>query len=233
MRGDVIVVGGGVAGLAAAGCLADAGRKVILLEARPRLGGRIHTVLDPDFGHPIELGAEFVQGEPKEFLRTVQALGIKLHEVPDRHERARRGIERSFSDVEALVDRLLGLRSSDLEDVPVSQLIRQRAAAQFTSDELATVTAYLESFHGADLDRFGTSALAENQAAQALDGDRTFRVAGGYGELVSCLAARLGADRVQVLTETVVTRLRWRPGQVHVEAGQLDAAELGRLGQIL
>lgn len=218
IRGDVIVVGAGVAGLAAAGCLAEAGRKVILLEARPRLGGRIHTVLDPDFGHPIELGAEFVQGEPKEFLRTIQALGLKLYEVADRHERARRGIERSFSDVETLVDRLLGLRSSDLEDIPVSQLIRQRAAAHFTSDELATVTSYIESFHGADLDRFGTSALAENQAAQAMDGDRTFRVVGGYGELVSCLAARLGANRVQVLTETVVTRLRWRPGQVHVEA---------------
>ena len=38
---DVVVVGGGVAGLAAAGALADAGADVVLLEARGRLGGRV------------------------------------------------------------------------------------------------------------------------------------------------------------------------------------------------
>jgi monoamine oxidase len=63
MRSDVVIVGGGVAGLAAAGRLGEAGRRVILLEARARLGGRVHTVLDPGSQHPIELGAEFVQGK--------------------------------------------------------------------------------------------------------------------------------------------------------------------------
>jgi monoamine oxidase len=218
MRSDVIVVGAGVAGLAAAGCLAEAGRKVSLLEARPYLGGRVHTVFDPDFRHPIELGAEFVQGEPKEFLRTIEAMGLELYEVPERHERARQGVERPFSDIEALVDRFLDLRTPDLEDVPVSQLIRERAKAHFTSVELETVTAYLESFHGADLDRFGTAALAENQAAQRVDGDRMFRVAGGYGALVSRLAARIESHHTDVHTETMVTRLRWQPGRVHVEA---------------
>ena len=40
---DVIVVGGGFAGLRAARDLADAGRDVVLLEARDRLGGRTWT----------------------------------------------------------------------------------------------------------------------------------------------------------------------------------------------
>ena len=212
------MVGAGVAGLAAAGCLAEAGRKVTLLEARPRLGGRVHTVFDPEFRHPVELGAEFVQGEPKEFLCTVEAMGLELYEVPERHERVRHGAQQAWSDIEALVDRLLELRTPDLEDVPVSQLIRERAKAHFTSEELEIVTAYLESFHGADLDRFGTAALAENQAAQSMDGDRTFRVAGGYGALVSRLTARMESNHTDVHTETVVTRIRWQPGQVNVEA---------------
>jgi monoamine oxidase len=217
MRDDVIVVGAGVAGLAAADCLAEAGRRVILLEARSRLGGRIHTVYDPVFHHPVELGAEFVQGESAEFLRTIEALGLELQEMPEWSQRAREGVPRPLRDVEALVDRLLALRSPDLEDVPVSRLIRERAGVHFIPEELETLTAYLESFHGADLDRFGTAALAENQATQTMDGDRVFRVVGGYGELVSRMTARLDSNQTQVRTETMVTRLRWQPGQVDVE----------------
>ena len=59
---DVIVIGGGVSGLAAARELSRANRSVILLEARPRLGGRIHTVRPRDWPMPVELGAEFIHG---------------------------------------------------------------------------------------------------------------------------------------------------------------------------
>jgi len=41
---EVIVIGAGVAGLAAADELSAAGLKVLVLEARPRMGGRIHTI---------------------------------------------------------------------------------------------------------------------------------------------------------------------------------------------
>jgi monoamine oxidase len=51
-----------------------------------------------------------------------------------------------------------------------------------------------------------------------MDGDRPFRLAGGYGALVSGLAARIEANHAVVHTETVLTRLRWQPGQVNVEA---------------
>ena len=60
--GDVLVVGAGVAGLAAAARLTRAGRRVTLIEARDRIGGRVHTVRPPGTTHPIELGAEFVHG---------------------------------------------------------------------------------------------------------------------------------------------------------------------------
>src|SRR5690606_28628752 len=57
---DVLVIGAGVAGLAAAGELVRAGLRVRVLEARDRIGGRVDTLRDPSLPVPIELGAEFV-----------------------------------------------------------------------------------------------------------------------------------------------------------------------------
>jgi monoamine oxidase len=61
-QADTIVIGAGAAGLAAARELARAGRQVVVLEARDRVGGRAFT--DESFAsHPVELGAEFIHGE--------------------------------------------------------------------------------------------------------------------------------------------------------------------------
>ncbi|GIX49244.1 MAG: amine oxidase [Candidatus Tectimicrobiota bacterium] len=57
---DTVVIGAGIAGLAAARTLHDAGGAVVVLEARHRLGGRIHT--DRALGFPVELGAHWIHG---------------------------------------------------------------------------------------------------------------------------------------------------------------------------
>ncbi|HET8647147.1 MAG TPA: FAD-dependent oxidoreductase, partial [Vicinamibacteria bacterium] len=84
-RTDVAVLGGGVAGLAAARALAQAGRDVVLLEARPRLGGRVLTVHDPAWPLPLELGAEFLHGAAPAARRVVDSAGARAVELPDVH----------------------------------------------------------------------------------------------------------------------------------------------------
>ena len=73
---DVLVLGAGIAGLAAAERLAAAGRRVVVVESRDRIGGRIHTVHDPESHHPIELGAEFVHGRPPGLYGMAEVLGL-------------------------------------------------------------------------------------------------------------------------------------------------------------
>jgi monoamine oxidase len=58
-RADVVVLGAGAAGLAAARTLADAGRRVLVLEARDRVGGRIHS-RTLDEGGFLDLGAQWL-----------------------------------------------------------------------------------------------------------------------------------------------------------------------------
>src|SRR5262245_27427738 len=72
---DVLVIGAGAAGLGAARALADAGRRVVILEARDRIGGRVWT--DHSFGPvPVERGAEFIHGERAETWAWVRRAGF-------------------------------------------------------------------------------------------------------------------------------------------------------------
>lgn len=72
---DTIVIGAGMSGVTAARMLADAGTDVIVLEARDRVGGRMHT--DRTAGFPVDLGASWVHGiEGSALWDLVQALDI-------------------------------------------------------------------------------------------------------------------------------------------------------------
>lgn len=69
---DVVVIGAGIAGLAAAAKLGHAGLSVMILEERNRVGGRILTQCDPASGVVIELGAEFIHGLAPEIWEPLQ-----------------------------------------------------------------------------------------------------------------------------------------------------------------
>src|SRR5215213_5780558 len=78
---DVLVLGAGVAGLAAAQELSQAGMRVIVIEARDRIGGRIFTRHVPGHPLPIELGAEFIHGRPPESFALVEQAGLLVYEI--------------------------------------------------------------------------------------------------------------------------------------------------------
>lgn len=77
-RLDTVVVGAGMAGLTAARTLAEAGVRVVVLEARSRIGGRILT--HRSGGHPLELGAEFIHGRSPELWALIAETGLDTYE---------------------------------------------------------------------------------------------------------------------------------------------------------
>ena len=92
------VIGGGLAGLAAARALAERGVLVDVLEARPRVGGRVITA-HPETGLPADLGPEFVHGEPEATLSLLGEIRAEREPVEEvHHQRVNDRLEK-YDDV--------------------------------------------------------------------------------------------------------------------------------------
>ena len=75
MTADVIVIGAGVAGFSAATALADAGARVLVLEARPGLGGRATAFNDPETGERVDNGQHILMGCYDDTLKLLERIG--------------------------------------------------------------------------------------------------------------------------------------------------------------
>ena len=77
----IIIIGAGAAGLMAARELGRAGKKVTILEARHRCGGRIDPLAVSEFGYRAEGGAEFVHGEAPVTRALLREAGLSVLQI--------------------------------------------------------------------------------------------------------------------------------------------------------
>jgi squalene-associated FAD-dependent desaturase len=75
MSVDAIVIGGGCAGLSAATALVEAGARVLVLEARPALGGRATAFTDPETGERVDNGQHILMGCYDDTLAFLDRIG--------------------------------------------------------------------------------------------------------------------------------------------------------------
>jgi monoamine oxidase len=222
---DVVVVGAGVAGLEAARRLVQARLSVIVLEARPRLGGRVDTLRLPGWPAPVEAGAEFVHGRPPNLMRALAAAGARLGAHPGRHERARRGgvgsSEKAWMQTQAFLDEL------PREDVSVADVLRRpQFANRLSRAAREMVIGFVEGFNASDVRRVSALGLKQQaDATEAEGGDALHRVRDGYDRLPQHLAAPLVRRAGALRLATVVSEIRWRGRHVEIIArGALGGA---------
>ena len=215
----VIVIGAGIAGLAAARTLAEAGNRVTLIEARGHVGGRIHTLPAVDGGLPVELGAEFIHGLPPELIDLVDEAGLTRFELEGDHRCYRQGRGIGPCDDQREVNQIFD-QLSDLQlpnDSPDLSFHEFAVLRGFSPDATAWATNYVEGFNAADADRISVLSLAKQQAAEdAISGDRVFRVVEGYAQLPAFLERRFLEAGGELLVSAPVRSVDWQPGRVEV-----------------
>jgi monoamine oxidase len=220
---DVIVVGAGMAGLAASEALGKTGMRVLLLEARERIGGRVYTCTDAVLPAPIELGAEFVHGRPEVTLRLMQQAGIPLLRVPEVHALWLEGQVSTIHFLETLRPFLCQLPPPEASDEPVAIFWQRVFTDKVPASTRALARILAESFEAADPKQLSLQALAAMwrfRDSETFDYPQ-FRPQGGYGRLARWLYRRLEASSTACMLQTRVVAVRWEPGHVLVEAVQL------------
>jgi monoamine oxidase len=212
---DFIIIGGGVAGLAAARSLTHAGKSILLLEARERLGGRVYTSPAAGPGVPVELGAEFVHGRPRELWEIIEAARLPTQPVVNLHYVRRDGRLARVTDFQERVDKVLNQPPDHGDrDRSVADYLESRASND--PEALALAKSYVEGFHAADSRKMSLHGFAHAESATSAVGESQFRLAGAYKEIVAWLRNQLPESRAQIRLGAVVSAIRWQRGQVEV-----------------
>jgi polyamine oxidase len=206
---DAIVIGAGMAGLAAADALVTAGRRVIVLEARDRPGGRALTHFELGRGVPLELGAQMVHGRTVITHRWLAHAGLSVRHYPT--------VRRSRIVVDGRVARypwlflpfhpIVGTRSAWSSVYAIPRALLEFDGADCSLEQFLdarsvppAVRPLVTLLHGhvyaTDLDQIGVRGQAEEDALLTeAHGFHNFLIDEGYSTLVDRISARLG-DRI-------------------------------------
>ena len=212
---DVVIVGAGVAGLAAMRLLEDAGIRTRVLEARDRIGGRIFTVHDDRLPHAIELGAEFLHGSAEETVKILHSARIAAFAIEGIRWRLRGGklIHVGMWDRLHAVMRHL---KTDGPDESFADFLARSPGGPSAGDARTFALQFVEGFHAADPRLISARALAQGGSPSEDPAEqRQMRIPAGYASVPEWLA-RGAEDRI--VTETVVERIEWEEASVAVSA---------------
>ncbi len=216
---DTIVVGGGVSGLTAARLLARTGRRVVVLEARDRIGGRVYT--DRTAGIATDLGASWIHGiNDSPVHAAAQAFGMRMIEFtvggyqPDSRPIAYYGpdgtrlpddVAQGFiDDIHTVDEALLGVVADSSRDASYLDVTDEAIAAQgWDAERAERVREYMqhrsEEQYGARIEDLAAHGLDDD----VVDGDEVV-FPDGYGRLPTHLA-----EGLDVRLEHVVSQVTW------------------------
>jgi monoamine oxidase len=219
---DVIVIGAGAAGVAAAHELSKNGFKVAVLEARGRIGGRVYSIHDPLIDYPIELGGEFVHGRPEVTLKIIEAAGleaVKAEGTPWRSEGGRLRPNTPSPEMNEKVEQIYK-KMHEIED---DQTLETYLNTYFPGEEwqaaAQVVKGHVESFDAGRPDRVSIHWMLNEEAAiEKNGGEQNYRVTVPYDTMLAWLLKNGNPANIELHLNTIVQEVRWQAGGVEVLA---------------
>jgi monoamine oxidase len=207
---EIIIVGAGAAGLMAAMQLTAMGKKVLVLEARNRIGGRIHTIQSR--GLFLEAGAEFIHGDLPLTLDLLKQGKIKYYKTKGTMRRSKKGkwIDDEFiENWDGLLDQMGKLKT----DLPFADFLQKYFVGDQNKELRYSATRYAEGFDLADINKAGTKELFKEWNNEDHD---QYRIKKGYGELMDYLYKKCMHAGCVILTGKTVTKIKWGKNEVKI-----------------
>jgi monoamine oxidase len=211
---EILIIGAGAAGLMAAYELANTGKKVIILEAQDRIGGRIYTLNEKPGSKPVELGAEFVHGDLPVTLDLLNEAGIKYNSASASMWRVDDG---KFTSNESFVEHwdLLMAKLNKLEqDMSINEFMLKEFPDDKYKGMRESVRQFVSGYDTADPEK--ASCFALRNEWQNEDESAQHRVEGGYCTLLNYLASECKTKNGQIYLNAIVKDIYWEPGKVSV-----------------
>ena len=210
---DVVIVGAGAAGLMAARELKQRGRKVLLLEASARVGGRILTRRVARAGVPIELGAEFVHGEAPETKRLLDEARLVTVPVSGDHYRSDNGkLSDQGSDWERMRLVFSHLGRTRKHDRSFQDFLDERPGGPALRRERELARGFIQGFNGAYSTLISEKSIAD-QGDPTEGAAEASRIVKGYDALIEYLRSDVEDD---IRLRSQCTRIVWDRSSVTV-----------------
>jgi monoamine oxidase len=211
---NFVVVGAGAAGLMAARELARAGKRVTILEARERCGGRIYPLPVREFGYPAEGGAEFVHGASPVTRAVIREAGISLSPRGGTRWSTRTGVLSPADASPPGMGRFYRALAEVKADLPIAEFLERHFADRRYDALRRSITRTVEGYDAADPRRASTLALRDEWLARD-DGEHG-RLAKGFGELIEFLSSGCRRFGAALHLGAAVTAIDQAHGQIVV-----------------